>query len=228
MDKHGGGRPVVVNKLISEPPVIKHNDYVYFKKLFGGANTQHLFGDLQQTIRKIKKEFNKEISFKEQPEDIRLIERKEEFKQDIILGNTLRHQIKHKPPKPPQQLRPLLQVNRNVIKIQITPYGDSCPSSDPSQHEIGIQVSQQSELDNPFFKGKRKPKTVQVQTEIPPVTTKQLPQNESTKGVFAPGSIVSEMDEVDLMKMYTLKPKDSKGSATRGQPIVPVKPKELR
>jgi hypothetical protein len=48
MDKHGGGgRPVLGNKLISEPPVNKNNDYVYFKKLFGGASTEHLFGDLQ-------------------------------------------------------------------------------------------------------------------------------------------------------------------------------------
>jgi len=35
-------------------------------------------------------------------------------------------------------------------------------------------------------------------------------------GVFSPASIANEMQEVDLMKMYTLKPKDSKGSPNRG------------
>lgn len=100
--------------------------------------------------------------------------------------------------------------------MQITPDGDSCPDSDPSLHEIGIQCSQQSELDNPFFKGKRLPKTVKVQTEMAHGAKKQLLKNFSTMGVFSPASIAGEMQEVDLMKMYTLKPKDSKGSPNRG------------
>lgn len=85
-DQHRAGP-----RLISEPPKIQPNDYRYFKKLFGSANDEYLFGDLTKTIKKIKRDYNKAISFKETPEDVRQIEQKEEFKQDVIFGNSLRH-----------------------------------------------------------------------------------------------------------------------------------------
>jgi hypothetical protein len=50
-----------------------------------------LYGELPRTIKQLKKDFVKVIQFQEAPDTLKDIERKEEFKQDIIFGNSLRH-----------------------------------------------------------------------------------------------------------------------------------------
>ncbi len=119
----------------------KVKDYKYFARLFGDSNTSNLLQDLDEDIRQVKKSLWSSLKLRDDPVELfGTLERKEEFKQDVIFGNTIRREYtKHgKPPIP--LTRPKLEVNRNVLKMQITADG-ACISESPSFHEVAVQTT---------------------------------------------------------------------------------------
>ena len=75
--------------LFSEPPISHDNDYSYFAKLFSTANNKQLLSSLKQEMKRTKRNLKQEMSL--DPELRADFLQKESFKQDVILGNSLRH-----------------------------------------------------------------------------------------------------------------------------------------
>lgn len=122
--------------LFSEPPVCPTNDYNYFANIFGTANSSQLLSSLKQELRKSKRNFKHEMSL---DPDLRADQRQKEiFKQDILVGNNIRHinKKKGKPPVPPA--RPC-DVSRRIVKLQIIPEGIDVPT-DRTRHDCGCQT----------------------------------------------------------------------------------------
>jgi hypothetical protein len=98
----------------------KNESYKYWGNLFGEGSSDYLLQDLSVTFKKVKKEFKLELKTKEAPlmPNVALeAYRKDEFIQDILLGNSIRRVVKKANGKPPLKKKPELDLKRNVVKM---------------------------------------------------------------------------------------------------------------
>ncbi len=67
--------------------------------------------------------------------------RKDEFIQDILLGNSIRRVVKKASGKPPLKKKPELDLKRKVVKMQIAPLMASLATTEPSMHDFAVQTT---------------------------------------------------------------------------------------